>query len=196
MKTDFNTGCTEVDLQLTLCDEIKELLAQVHTTNANGDEVVGFSVYPQQLPQLAYPPEGFEPQEGGVSAADDEEQLVPYVQVVMESSETERAEDPWIVSFVIVVAVHDADDANQGHRMVSLMLERIANRFIVRPLLGRYWMAQPHMRKELQVSDYPPFYYGTLQIMFTQPKQAREDYSDDGGFIVGERAAGLWPFPE
>lgn len=157
-----------IGLQDALCDEVREILQDVQTTNAAGQLVSGFSVYPQQLP---------------VVQDQDDIQLLPYALVVIDSGETQEASDPWSVQMDIIVGLYDEDPANQGHRRLAALLERIANRFVRRPLLGHYWTAQPKMRQALQTSDYWPQFFGVLEITFTMYKGDREDPTDDGYII-------------
>ena len=182
-----------IGLQDALCDEIQEILKNVVTVNAYGKEVHGFSVYAQQLPKVKSPQEEGRPGRR-VSPEDPDRQFFPYALVVCDSREIDQHDDPWGVNMQILLAIHDDNRDNQGHRKLIPMMECIADRFLKRPLLGNYWTARPDIRQTLQTSDFWPYFFGVTEITFNMYKVNREDPFYDGCIIQEVNTVGAGPF--
>lgn len=150
---------TASGLQDALMEEVKEILKDIITEDVSGERVDGVNVFAQQLPIIT-------------ADEEDETQSVPYAVIKILDGSTVDGE-PWAVTVGIYFSVHDADDRNQGHRHVMVMIQRVIDRFASEPLLdGRYW-AQPEMEWAIDSEDSYPFFFGGVCIKFGVPKIGR-----------------------
>lgn len=177
-------------LQDALCDEIKEILQDVQTVNVSGETVHGFSVYAQQLPKVEAPMLEKLPQ---AYRRDPDAPFFPYALVMCQGREAGEIDEKWAVHMRVLLAIHDSNRDNQGHRRLIPMLERVSDRFLRKPLLGSYWTARPEIDQYLQQEDYWPYFFGVTDITFDMHKQCREDPIDDG-FKFREEIRGAGPF--
>lgn len=154
---------TILDLQDSLAKEVGKILEDVVTMKFSGEEVHGVTVYRQQLPVVA-------------SDEDDARDLFPYAIVQVYYGGTEDAEYPWTVETEIQVAVHDDDEANQGHRHIAVMCQRIIDRFCAEPLLDHKYWAMPDIEWAIpsgEDDDTYPYFFGYIRIRFSVPKIGR-----------------------
>lgn len=153
---------TAADLQKDLAEEIGNLLKEIRSKDAQGNEVVGAKGYYQQLPAIR-------------EDEDDVSKFFPYFIVRIEDGETEDDDDPWTVKADILLGSYDEDPDTNGHFRIMGMIQRIIDRFAAEPLLNGRYRANQKMRWELQDEDSYPFYFGGVELMFSVPKIERRD---------------------
>lgn len=152
-------------LQEALMEDVKEILKDVITENASGGRVSGVNVFAQQLPIIR-------------ANEKDASKTLPYAVVKLLDGETEE-DNPWTVTVGIYLGIRDTDRKNQGHRHVMVMIERIVDRFVSKPLLdGQYW-AQQDIQWALDSEDLYPNFYGAVCIKFSVPKIGRRMTAHD-----------------
>lgn len=151
---------TILGLQDELSRAVGEILKDVITLDAAGEERHGVTVYRQQLPILS----------ADEGSADD---LFPYAIVETFYGATEDAESPWTVSTEIQVAVHDRAESNQGHQHIAVMIQRIIDRFCSDPLLADRYYASPEIEWAIADEDTYPYFFGYVRLMFSVPKTGR-----------------------
>lgn len=152
-------------LQEALMEDVKEILKDIITEDASGGRVSGVNVFAQQLP---------------IIRANEKEvsKTLPYAVIKLLDGETE-GDDPWTVTVGIYLGIRDTGRENQGHRHVMVMIERIVDRFVSKPLLDdRYW-AQQDIEWALDSEDLYPNFYGGVCIKFSVPKIGRRMTADD-----------------
>ena len=81
---------------------------------------------------------------------------------------------------IVVVGVYDDATDRSGYKGVMIALERIMERFSVRPLLaGKFTAVQLDnnnmFRWSLQDEDTYPYYYGAIEMAFEMMGTIRED---------------------
>lgn len=161
-------------LQAALAEEIRSVLSGITTTDYRGNDVYGVTVYEQNLP---IPDPDAEPDDidGDYATLNGLEPYFPYALVrIYEAVEDEESDGGWDVTAEIHLGVHDADLANQGHRHILNMIQRIVDRFTHEPVLEPYWIAVPNrmawaVQEDADSAGYP-FYFGGVSIHFEAPK--------------------------
>lgn len=153
---------TILNFQDALMEEVGHILKDVGTKNVSGENVDGVNLFAQNLPIVQ-------------SDDEDESKFAPYAVIKIYDGRTDNDESPWTVTADIHLCVHDAEEDNQGHRHVAVMIQRLVNRFAAEPLLDRKYRAQPDMEFALQDEDTFPFYFGGVRIKFSVPKIGRRD---------------------
>ena len=151
---------TILDVQDELSKEVGRILKDVVTTDASGKKVSGVTVYKQQLPLIK-------------SSEDDADSFFPYAVVEVFYGATEGADEPWEVDTEIQVAVHDEDEANQGHEHIAVMCQRIIDRFCAEPLLAEKYYALPKVEWAIPEEDTHPYFFGLIRLAFQVPKIGR-----------------------
>lgn len=151
---------TALDLQDALMEDVKVTLKDIITEDASGERVEGVKVFAQQLPVIT-------------TDEEDDTQFMPYAVIKILDGGTASEGEPWTVTMGIYLGIYDADQANQGHRHVMVMTQRIIDRFVSEHLLDdRYW-AQPEIEWVIDSEDGHPFFYGGVCIKFSVPKIGR-----------------------
>lgn len=151
---------TFLELQTDLCEEIEKILKDVQTKKPGMDKAVGVTAYRQQLPKV-------------VEDDEDETQFFPYAIVRASEGTTQDDFEPWIVTVDLIFGIYDNDPKNAGHEHVSIMIQRVIDRFEAEPLLNRKFRAQPDPQWVLQDEDSFPFYFGAIRMKFAVPKIGR-----------------------
>lgn len=152
-------------LQKALMEDVKEILKDIITEDASGGRVSGVNVFAQQLP---------------IIRANEKEasKTLPYAVIKLLDGETEE-DVPWTVTVGIYLGIRDTDRKNQGHRHVMVMIERIVDRFVSKPLLDNRFWAQQDIEWALDSEDLYPNFYGGVCIKFSVPKIGRRMTADD-----------------
>lgn len=152
-------------LQEVLMEDVKEILKDIITEDTSGGRVSGVNVFAQQLPIIR-------------ANEKDASKTLPYAVVKLLDGETEE-DDPWTVTVGIYLGICDTDRKNQGHRHIMVMIQRIVDRFVSKPLLDdRYW-AQQDIQWALDSEDLYPNFYGGVCIKFSVPKIGRRMTAHD-----------------
>lgn len=158
---------TFLDFERDLAEEIGRILQDVITVNAAGEEVSGVSVYRHALP---------------LQFAADPMPVLPCALVRVYDGATKDDNDCWHLTANIHLGTYDDSDDNRGHEDLLIMIQRIVDRFAADPYLSEAtYRAEQDMVWEVQDSDVPPAFFGSVGIKFFVPKIERSvtQYGDD-----------------
>lgn len=156
---------TFLDFEQDLAEEIKEILKEVSTTNAAGQQVSGVSVYRHDLP---------------LQFSDDVRPILPCAVVRVYEGQTADDDDCWHVVAGIHLGTYDESADNHGHEDLLIMIQRIVDRFAADPSLKEgIYRAEQDIGWEIQDSDVPPMFYGSVALKFYVPKIERSTLGYD-----------------
>ncbi len=170
---------TPLDLQKALAEEIEEITKDM-PFRRYGEEGDGFRIksFLQDLPipKTSESHGEFEDEnadEAGVFP-------FPWAIVKLDTGFAAGPSERHRVNVIVVVGVYDDATDRSGYKGVMIALERIMERFSVRPLLaGKFTAVQLDnnnmFRWSLQDEDTYPYYYGALEMAFEMMGTIRED---------------------
>ncbi len=150
------------DFQSELMTEIEMITSQIKYQKADGTTQNGVTSYRQQLPQVT-------------EDEDDESAFFPYAIIRLVDGDTQDDNDCWSVKTDILIGCYDEATDTNGHLDVLETIQRICDRFAMKPLLASKYMADQHIQWALQEEDTYPYYFGGIEIKFYLPKIGRED---------------------
>lgn len=152
---------TPLDLQDELCKEVAKILDGYLYKTTSGNRVP-MHVYPQNVP---------------VSPNDeDDDQIIPYVIVRLNSGDDTGAKDSFnVVHVVFIVGVVDNGDDQQGYRDCMNVYQKIYQRFQQRPNLNGKAVFNGEFHWANQDDGYYPYFFGACSLSFNIPAIRRED---------------------
>lgn len=152
---------TFLNLENALIEEISRILADIHTTSADGELITGVNGFKNKLPLIE-------------SDEESDSQFSPFFIVFTSGGKTEDDADWWHVDVSITFGVHD-DTPEGGHEHILIMCQRVLDRFAAEPLLDRRYRAEQDMRFMMSDEDAQSYYYGGVGITFSVPKIGRRN---------------------
>lgn len=148
--------------QKALMAEVENILKDIITINPDGERHIGVNVYKQFLPKV-------------VNDDEDVSQFFPYAIVRVDESNTPDDFTPWLTTVDILFGVYDADEYMGGHDHITIMIQRVVNRFSQEALLDKKYRCESAMDWAIQDEDTFPYFFGLVQLKFNLPKIGRSE---------------------
>lgn len=154
---------TDVLLQKTLVEEVKEELKGYTSVNNDG-EYMEFNVYPQNLPAKK-------------SKNDDDH--YPYVLVCLDEEQINGEDSDNMCSIYFLVGINDENPNKQGHFDVANVLNKLSSRFLQNRLVAnKYRIAFPITKKFQEEDTYPKFIGGMVTLWTVEKPMIQETEYD------------------
>ena len=153
---------TTLEFQKNLAEEIKKILSEIITKNADGEKRVGVSVYRQFLPKV-------------LEDDEDESKFYPFAIVRLDKGITEDDFEAWQVSVDILLGLFDDDPETDGNDQIMILIQRIVNRFSQEARLAPNYTCERQMEWACQDEDTYPYYFGVVSLKFRVPKLGRSE---------------------
>lgn len=154
---------TDIFLQKTLVEEVKEELKNYTSVNNNG-EYIRFNVYPQNLP---------------AKKGKNDDEHFPYVLVCLDEEHINGEDDNLMCSIYFLVGINDKNPNKQGHFDVANVLNRLSTRFLEKRLVGnRYRIAFPITKKFQEEDTWPKFIGGMSTLWMLEKPEIKETEYD------------------
>ena len=99
----------------------------------------------------------------------DAEDPFPYVIVRIDGGGIENQTDPHKVAVILVIGIYDDNPANQGHKAVLEIIERIQPHYEGTPLLAGQFVFDDPFNWVLQDEQSWPYFYGACNLTFKLP---------------------------
>lgn len=167
-------------LQDDLVEELKNIFSGFYLKNPMG-ELSEINVFSQALPIPApvAPPEDAEPEliEEGFIDTDPKrvEDPYPYAIVRIEDGKITTIDGDQTVTILIILGVYDESLANQGHKDVLNMIQKIYERFAKNAILAQKYECEHPIQWSLQEEESYPYYIGGIALTFNTLPIRRED---------------------
>ena len=185
---------TLYSFQEALCAETERVLREIETTDWRDPtrKIKGVTAYRRALPifesDQEEPPEenngrpfslprafiedleapDLQPKPGNVF------DCIPYALIRIYEGGAEGPTEPWTVTALTHLCIHDADTNNRGHEHIMLMLQRLMERFTVEPRLGAATV-KGRIKFSVQDDETYPLFFGGLSVDFWLPRPTRGD---------------------
>ena len=150
---------TATILQEQLCLEIKNIFKGDLFSDSVGQRVP-MNVFEQNLP---------------IRESDEEPDPIPYIIIRMETGTTKSGVDPQEVTITIIVGYFDDSKANNGHKGVLGIIQKLHERFEKNPMLANQFMFQDPFDWALQDEESYPYYFGAASMTFKTAAIRKED---------------------
>lgn len=151
---------TPVFLQKALKEELKILFADFVSSSDMDFEKRGVSVYEQDLPLEM--------------ETEDEEEKTPFIIVRLSEGEQEQRESTEMVTVVIIFCARDTAWNRSGYQDVLNMIQKVKERLLKNPLVGKYFTAELPLKWVVQEGETHDIYYGGMELTFACPAIQRE----------------------
>ena len=160
---------TSIFLQDDLQKELEDILGEMKLKDPNNQgEYTKIRVYQQALPKIKIDYENCEEEE-----EDQSDEPFPYIIVKFDSgkivSENEAAK------IELLIATYDDDLANQGHKDILNIINKIYERFYKNPMLANKYYRVNDIDFVLQDDDLYPYFYGAMGMEFKVKMFKKED---------------------
>lgn len=149
---------TAVDFQEALCKEMRSVFSDDRFLDS-GRNRVPLNVHAQDLPIR-----------DGMADRD----YVPYLIVRMENGEIKDGMSPQEITVTFLAACFDDNLENQGHKWVMHIIQKIQERFMKNPIMGKFYRATGKFEWALQEEPSFPHFIGAAAMTFETPAIRRE----------------------
>lgn len=151
---------TPIFLQKALKEEFEVLFSDFVSSNDTNFEKRGVSVYEQDLPLEM--------------ETEDEETKTPFIIVRLSEGEQEQREDAEMVTVIIIFCARDTAWSRSGYKDVLNMMQKVKERLLKNPIVGRYYTAELPLKWVIQEGESHDIYYGGMELTFACPAIQRE----------------------
>lgn len=151
---------TPVFLQKALKEELRNLFADFVSSSDLDFEKRGVSVYEQDLPLEM--------------ETEDEEEKTPFIIVRLSEGEQEQRENAEMVTVVMIFCARDTAWNRSGYQDVMNMIQKVKERFLKNPLVGKYFTAELPLKWVIQEGETHEIYYGGIELNFSCPAIRQE----------------------
>nr|DAX23669.1 MAG TPA: tail completion protein [Caudoviricetes sp.] len=150
-------------LQEELAKEIGAIFKNDLFKNSAG-EYSHMNIYEQNLP---------------IRQDEDEPDPVPYIIVRVETGQIKGGAQPQEVSVTLLIGYFDDDTANNGHKGVLGIIQKIEERFMKNPMLANqfYFLNDEKHPFDWAMQDEEsfPYFFGAVSMVFATAAIRRED---------------------
>lgn len=151
---------TPIMLQKELKKELEELFAGFSSSEDAKFKERSVSVYEQDLPLEM--------------ETEDEEGKTPFIIVRLSEGELEQRENAEMVTVVIIFCARDTAWNRSGYQDVLNMIQKVKERLLKNPLVGKYFTAELPLKWVVQEGETHDIYYGGMELTFACPAIQRE----------------------
>ena len=110
-----------------------------------------------------------------IRESDEESDPIPYIIIRMENGTIKSGVDPQEVTITIIVGYFDDSKANNGHKGVLGIIQKLYERFEKNPMLANQFMFQDPFDWALQDEESYPYYFGAASMTFKTAAIRKED---------------------
>lgn len=172
-----------IELQKQLAGELEKIMQDMLFQQPDSTELVKMKAYRQALPipqriEKTYPynSDDLPDEESGYKMG----YPFPWALIKLDRGTVEGIGGNQKISVLIIFGIFNDSLENTGHEAITIMIERVMERFSKDPLLAGQMTAAPvdenHMFNwSLQDEDTYPYFYGALEMAFWMPGFQRED---------------------
>lgn len=160
---------TSIFLQDDLQKELEDILGEMRLKDPNNtEEYTNIKVYQQSLPKIKIDYENSEEEEEDLS-----DEPFPYIIVKLDSGKITNENET--AKIELLIATYDDDLANQGHKDILNIINKIYERFYKNPMLANKYYRVNDIDWVLQDDDMYPYFYGAMGMEFKVKMFKKED---------------------
>lgn len=160
---------TSIFLQDDLQKELEDILGEMRLKDPNNkEEYTNIKVYQQSLPKIKIDYENCEEEEEDLS-----DEPFPYIIIKLDSGKIINENEA--AKIELLIATYDDELANQGHKDILNIINKIYERFYKNPMLANKYYRVNDIDWVLQDDDMYPYFYGAMGMEFKVKMFKKED---------------------